>query len=56
MSGAGDCFLIETNYDKDGTIISHLFVIVIDPEEFTKNTIIVPIDKLTSKSRTKPRF
>jgi len=51
MLGAGDCFLLETNRDRDGTIISHLFVIVINPEEFTKNTIVVPVDTLTSRKQ-----
>jgi len=39
----GDCFLIETDHYKDGTVRSHLFVIVLKPEPHTQNTIVVSI-------------
>lgn len=51
MAGAGDCFWIETNYSEEGTLVGHLFVVILDPEEITKNTIIVPIDTLRSKKQ-----
>lgn len=45
MAGAGDCFWIETDPEENE---GHLFVIVLDPEEYTKNTIIIPVDSYTS--------
>ncbi len=52
MVGAGDCFLIETDRYEDGSIRSHLHVIVIDCEEHTGTTIIVVVETLTSKKDT----
>jgi len=51
MTKAGDCFWIETNYDGDGYIAGHLFVIIIDPEEYTKNTIVIPVNTLRSQKQ-----
>ena len=51
MTKAGDCFWIETNYNKDGYLDGHLVVVVLDPEEFTKNTIIVPVTTLRSQKQ-----
>jgi len=48
MPGAGDCYLVETNHDHDGVIVRHLLVVLLDPEEYTKRTIIVPVDTLKS--------
>lgn len=45
MVKAGDCFWIETNQEKKE---GHLFVIVLEPEEFTRNTVIIPVDSYTS--------
>lgn len=51
MCGAGDCFLIETNYKSDGTIQSHLHIILLEPQEHTRSTIVVPVESLTSKKQ-----
>ncbi len=51
MLGAGDCFWIETNNSEDGTIEGHLHVIILDPEEHTHNTIVIPIDTFRSKKQ-----
>jgi hypothetical protein len=48
---AGTCFLIETNNSQDGQIIFHLFIVALEPEEFTKNTIIIPVDTLHSNKQ-----
>lgn len=44
----GDCYLVETNRDRDGYINRHLLVVLLEPEEHTNNTIIVPVDTLKS--------
>lgn len=45
MLGVGDCLLIETNIDIDGeTQQLHLHIILLEPEEYTGNTIIVVIN------------
>jgi len=51
MPGAGDCFWIETSYGEDGTAVGHLLVIILDPEEYTKNTIVIPIDTFRSNKQ-----
>jgi hypothetical protein len=51
MAKAGDCFWLETNYDGNGYIAGHLFVIILDPEEYTKNTIVVPVNTLRSQKQ-----
>ena len=51
MAKAGDCFWIETNHDQDGYIAGHLVIVVLDPEEFTKRTIIVPVTTLRSQKQ-----
>jgi hypothetical protein len=51
--GAGDCLLINTNYDEGGNIQSHLFVIILDYEEHTKNTIVVYVQSLRSPKADK---
>ncbi len=51
MCGAGDCFLVETNYKSDGTIQRHLHIILLEPQEYTRNTIFVPVESLTSKKQ-----
>jgi len=48
MLGAGDCLLIDTNVDKGGYLQSHLFVIILDCEEHTRNTIIVYVKTVRS--------
>jgi len=48
MLGAGDCLLIDTNTDKGGYLQSHLFIIILDCEEHTKNTVIVYTQTLRS--------
>jgi hypothetical protein len=48
--GPGDCFLIQTYFDLGGSKAAHLFVIVLEWEEHTRNTIIVNIDTLQRKS------
>jgi len=48
MLGAGDCLLIDTNQDEGGYLQSRLFVIILDCEEHTKNTIIVYAQTLRS--------
>lgn len=48
MTKAGDCFWIETNYNKDGYLIGHLMIVAIEPEEYTNRTIIIPITTLRS--------
>lgn len=48
MLGAGDCLLIDTNVDKGGYLQSHLFVIILDCEEHTRNTIIVYVQTVRS--------
>ena len=48
MLGAGDCLLIYTNVDKGGYLQSHLFVIILDCEEHTRNTIIVYVQTVRS--------
>ena len=53
MLEAGDCFLIETNYSEDGSIVAHLHIILLPPEEHTKNTIIVQINTLRSQKQDK---
>lgn len=45
---AGNCYLVETNRDSAGYINSHLLVVLLDPEERTNETIIVPVDTLRS--------
>jgi len=41
MLNPGDCLLIETYTDEDGNVISHLFIIVLEAQDYTNNTIIV---------------
>ena len=48
MLGTGDCLLIDTNIDKGGYLQAHLFVIILDCEEHTRNTIIVYIQTVRS--------
>jgi hypothetical protein len=48
---SGDCLLIETNFDEWGFIQNHLFIIILEPQGTTRNTIIVNIDKLTSRKQ-----
>ncbi len=42
----GDCILIETNHDGGGRIVSHLFVIILECEDHTRNTIIVNVQSI----------
>ena len=44
MIEAGACLWIETKNNQGGQIIGHLFIVALEPEEFTKNTIIIPVD------------
>lgn len=48
MLGAGDCLLIDTNTDKGGYLQSHLFIIILNCEEYTRNTIIVYVQSVRS--------
>jgi hypothetical protein len=52
VPGAGDCFWVETN-NQDGVLIGHLFVLLLDPEKYTQNTIIIPVDTLRSDKQDK---
>jgi hypothetical protein len=44
----GDCLLIETNREE-GIIKSHLFVLIVEMEAYTRNTIIVNIQSINSE-------
>lgn len=48
MLGTGDCLLIDTNIDKGGYLQAHLFVIILDCEEHTRNTIILYVQTVGS--------
>ena len=48
MLSPGDCVLIETNSDEYGVIQSHLFIIVLEPEKHTHNTVVVPVESCRS--------
>ncbi len=48
----GDCFLIETNKEA-GVVKSHLFVVVIETEPHTLNTIIVNIQTIRGEKHDK---
>lgn len=39
---AGDCFLAETGPIRGGAIVHHLFILLLDPELNTGNTVTVP--------------
>lgn len=45
---AGDCFLAETGPIRGGAIVRHLFVLLIDPEPNTGNTVTVPSSTIRS--------
>ena len=47
---AGDCYLAETGMNRDGEILRHLFIVLLDPEGNTRNTITVPCSTLRSRS------
>lgn len=51
MIEAGACLWIETKNNQGGQIIGHLFIVALEPEEFTKNTIIIPVDSLHSSKQ-----
>ncbi len=48
MLEAGDCYLVTTNKDLDGYEAKHLFVILLDGEQFTGTTIVVPVNTYDS--------
>jgi hypothetical protein len=43
MLQAGDCYLLTTNTDSRGYEVQHLHVVLLDGEQYTNNTIVVPI-------------
>jgi hypothetical protein len=49
MFEEGNCFLIETNYDKDGYLQSHLFILILKDER--ERVVIVNIDKKRGKKK-----
>lgn len=46
---AGESFLIETNI-KDGQVTAHLFILILNVEAKTGNTIIVNIDTIRNRN------
>jgi hypothetical protein len=51
MLEAGDCYLIATNKDAEGYEAKHLFVILLDGEQFTGTTIVVPVNSYESEKQ-----
>ncbi len=53
MLEAGDSYLVPTNIDQEGYEKHHLYIILLDAEEYTSNTIIAPINTLKSDKQDK---
>jgi hypothetical protein len=47
---AGDCFWAETGVDSNGNIQGHLFVVLLDPVEKSRNTVTVPCSTIRSRN------
>lgn len=56
MLQVGDCYLITTNTDSRGYNVMHLHILILDPEEFTQNTIVVQVNTFDSDKQDKTTF